>query len=463
MTVMMMPGFVTHSTPSTRMTETYGSRSEWRSRITWARAGGHCGINGRSARTSTMPATRARHGVPSEATRIKIGTLFHIAQASGWTDTKHRVNGNDAEKSSLYLAVPRLEYGKQTMTAVHDFLGRFVAYPSEHAQVAHALWILHTHLMDGWESTPRLAFLSPEPAIGKTRALEITELLVPNPVEAVNVTPAYLFRKVGCEEGRPTILFDEIDTVFGPKAKDNEEIRGPAQRRPPARCRRRPVRGARQDGRDRGDPGLLRRRAGRARLAARHDPLALASSSGCGGAMPASSVEPYRRRIHLEDGTASASLDRGLGASRPKPSGRELPAEIHDRDADVWEAAARRRRRGRRRLAGPRSCGGCCACGGVPGGASQPRRSPADRPARRLRRWRRRACVQNHPGASCTPSTKPPGPTSRGKPLDERGLANRLRQYGVKSQTVRIGDATPKGYRRATCTTPGSATSHTVP
>ena len=80
--------------------------------------------------------------------------------------------------------------------------------------------------MDAWESTPRLAFLSPEPGSGKTRALEVTEPLVPRPVEAVNVSPAYLFRKVGSEDGRPTILFDEIDTVFGPKAKDNEEIRG---------------------------------------------------------------------------------------------------------------------------------------------------------------------------------------------------------------------------------------------
>ena len=83
----------------------------------------------------------------------------------------------------------------------------------------------HTHLMSAWEPTPRLAFLSPEPGSGKTRALEITQLLVPNPVEAVNVTPSYLFRKVGGEEGMPTILFDEIDTVFGPKAKENEEIR----------------------------------------------------------------------------------------------------------------------------------------------------------------------------------------------------------------------------------------------
>jgi hypothetical protein len=109
---------------------------------------------------------------------------------------------------------------------VHSFLGRFVAYPSQHAHVAHVLWIAHTHLMDAWESTPRLAFLSPEPESGKTRAIEVTELLVPNAVEAINVTPAYLFRKVGNDNAKPTVLYDEIDTVFGPKAKENEDIRG---------------------------------------------------------------------------------------------------------------------------------------------------------------------------------------------------------------------------------------------
>src|SRR5262245_43422738 len=114
----------------------------------------------------------------------------------------------------------------QLLDDVRDFTGQFIAYPSDHAHIAHVLWIVHAHLMDAWESTPRLAFLSPEPASGKTRALEITELLVPNPVEAINVTPAYLFRKVGDDEAKPTILYDEIDTVFGPKAKENEEIRG---------------------------------------------------------------------------------------------------------------------------------------------------------------------------------------------------------------------------------------------
>ena len=114
----------------------------------------------------------------------------------------------------------------EILNEVHQLLGRFVIYPSKEAHDAHVLWIAHAHAMDAWESRPRIAFLSPEPASGKTRALEISELLVPNPVEAVNVSPAYLFRKVGDDSAKPTILFDEIDTVFGPKAKENEEIRG---------------------------------------------------------------------------------------------------------------------------------------------------------------------------------------------------------------------------------------------
>jgi hypothetical protein len=117
------------------------------------------------------------------------------------------------------------EWGGPLLADVERFLGRFVVYPSEHARVAHVLWIVHTHLMDKWDSTPRLAFLSAEPASGKTRALEVSELLVPSPVQAVNVSPVYLFRKLGGQDGC-TILFDEIDTVFGPKAKENEEIRG---------------------------------------------------------------------------------------------------------------------------------------------------------------------------------------------------------------------------------------------
>src|SRR5262245_54612413 len=133
-----------------------------------------------------------------------------------------------AENAALDAEVARhdSEQGLRMFAQVHQFIGRFVAYPSDHARVAHALWIVHTHLMDKWDSRPRIAVLSAEPASGKSRALEVTSLLVPNPMQAVNMSSSALFRSMGSEAGLPTILFDEIDTIFGPKAKENEDIRG---------------------------------------------------------------------------------------------------------------------------------------------------------------------------------------------------------------------------------------------
>jgi hypothetical protein len=36
----------------------------------------------------------------------------------------------------------------------------------------------------------------------------------------------------------------------------------------------------------------------------------------------------------------------------------------------------------------------------------------------------------------------------KGKPLDQRGLAHRLRQYGIKPKVIRVGNSTPRGYTR---------------
>ncbi|MFI1441420.1 DUF3631 domain-containing protein [Streptomyces fructofermentans] len=116
--------------------------------------------------------------------------------------------------------------GAALLDEVEAFHRRFNVFPHEAAYVAVALWDAHAHLLDCFDSTPRLAFLSPEPGSGKSRALEIVETLVPEPMTAVNASAAALFRSVSGPNGRPTILFDEIDTIFGPKAGDNEELRG---------------------------------------------------------------------------------------------------------------------------------------------------------------------------------------------------------------------------------------------
>jgi len=222
--------------------------------------------------------------------------------------------------------------GDRMIERVFSFLGRFVAYPNEHAHVAHALWCIHAQLMDRWESTPRLAFLSAEPASGKTRALEITAHLVPNPVQAVNVSPAYLFRKVGSENGA-TILYDEIDTMFGPKARENEEIRGllNAAHRKGAVAGRCVMRGKTVET----DPSLRGCGARRSRLVTRHDPFPLGVIR-MRRRRAGEKVEQYRRRLHATggDGIREKIATWAKSAQIKWPN---LPAGIEDRNAEVWE------------------------------------------------------------------------------------------------------------------------------
>lgn len=223
---------------------------------------------------------------------------------------------------------------------VKDFLARFVAYPSEDASIAHTLWVAHTHLMESWYSTPRIAFLSPEPGSGKSRALEVTELLVPRAIHAVNTTPAYLFRKVSDPDGPPTILYDEIDTVFGPKAKDNEDIRGMLNsgHRRGATAGRCIIRGKTVETEELPSycavalaglgelPDTILNRSVVIRMRRR---------------APHEKVEPFRRRLEVQRGHdlrgELAAWARRI-ADHCRDAEPEMPDGIADRDADVWEA-----------------------------------------------------------------------------------------------------------------------------
>jgi hypothetical protein len=74
-------------------------------------------------------------------------------------------------------------------------LARYIAFPTPEARTAVALWVLHCHALDAFDSTPRLALLSPEKGSGKTRTLEVIGLLVPEPMHTVNVSAAALSRR----------------------------------------------------------------------------------------------------------------------------------------------------------------------------------------------------------------------------------------------------------------------------
>lgn len=396
-------------------------------------------INLSSVRTrGRLIATLAEKGVT-----VDDGALVALEQGCRRHPPKH-------EKAAPEPVAPEnIEPGHAVLDAVYGYVGRFVAYPSAHARVAHALWIVHTHLMDAWTSTPRLAALSPEPASGKTRLLEVTELLVPNPVEAINVTPAYLFRKVGHNDGPPTILFDEIDTVFGPKAKDNEEIRGllNAGHRRGAVAGRCVVRGEIVETEeipaycavavaglgDLPDTILtrsviikMRRRAGVER------------------------IEAFRRRV--EEPTGHALRDR-IAAWAVTVAGEladawpKMPEGVTDRDADVWESL----------LAVADAAGGGWPERARVAAVALVADSKESTPSLGIRLLSDLRTVFGNRSAMATDAIlkalhgldeAPWAEVAKGEPLNARGLSQRLKPYGVSSKTIRIEKETPKGYRR---------------
>jgi Protein of unknown function (DUF3631) len=338
-----------------------------------------------------------------------------------------------------------IDDGGRMLASVYGFLGRFVAYPSEHARVAHALWIVHTHLMDRWESTPRLALLSPEPASGKTRALEITELLVPNPVSAVNVSPAYLFRKVGNEEG-VTILFDEIDTVFGPKAKENEEIRGllNAGHRRGAVAGRCVVHGKKVETEE----------------IPAYAPVALAGLGWLPDTILSRSViirmrrrsqgekvDQFRRRIHERQGHQVRALIQQW-AQEAEITWPDLPPEIQDRDADVWEPL----------IAIADAIGGEWPTRARVAAVTLVAASKEIEPSLGIRLLADLRTIFGDREQMTTEELlralnglpEAPWGDLKGGPLNDRGLARRLRQYSIKSKTLNLGgNDRAKGYDRA--------------
>jgi hypothetical protein len=351
------------------------------------------------------------------------------------------------EPFSMADEAERRSAGADLLDQAAVMLARYVAFPSPAALVAVTLWTAHTHAVTAFESTPRLALLSAEKGSGKTRTLEVLELLVPRPMHAVSATAAALFRAV--EASQPTLLFDEADTYFGPMAKGNqEELRAlvNAGHRKGAlayRCY--------------GDPNKMEVRA--------YPAFCAVALAGIGDLPPTildravlvrmrrrapdERVESFRSRkaakdaSDLRDGLAKWMEDHRDQLADAEP---EMPAGLVDRPADVWEALL--------------------AIADLAGGAWPTRarkaalelnaaRVDAD-PSLGIALLRDLRAVWDGKGSMpterllellCALEESPWGDL-RGKPLDARGLARRLKPYEVRPTTIRVGDATPKGYRR---------------
>ncbi|MEV0570647.1 DUF3631 domain-containing protein [Dactylosporangium sp. NPDC050588] len=308
------------------------------------------------------------------------------------------------------------------------------------------LWAAHTHAAGCFYVTPRLVLDSAEPGSGKTRVLELLNLLCRNPEMTISASTAALFRLIN--EKPHTILFDEVDAIFNPKASGNYED----------------LRALLNSGYKRG--ATVARCVGDAKAMTVQrfpvfSPVALAGLAGnmpptittravtihMRRRAPGETVEPFREKFaeriaapireHLAAWVADVAQD--LADAEPK-----MPAGVVDRPAEVWEAL----------LAVADAAGGQWPDTGrgaceyfVLSTASAPTfgtRLLAD--MRTLYAGRDRMPTVELLDA-LTALEEAPWADLGGKPLDARRLSRELGRYGVGPSPIRDADGRPtKGY-----------------
>jgi Protein of unknown function (DUF3631) len=102
-------------------------------------------------------------------------------------------------------------------------LRRFVVMSGAQGLVV-ALWVVHSYLFKVADATGYLAVTSPEKRSGKTRLLEVLDLLVARPWFTGRTTAAVLPRKIDADS--PTLLLDESDAAFNGDKEYSEALRG---------------------------------------------------------------------------------------------------------------------------------------------------------------------------------------------------------------------------------------------
>ncbi|RKT84855.1 Protein of unknown function [Saccharopolyspora antimicrobica] len=223
--------------------------------------------------------------------------------------------------------------GAALLNELHAALTRYVILPTPQAVDAVTLWIAATHAQPAWAHAPRLVIRAPEKRCGKSRLLDVVEATCHEPFITVNASPSAVYRSI--TEDPPTMLVDEADTIFGPDAGNNEDLRG-----------------------------LLNAGHQRNRPAKRYDAaagrvesiptFAMAALAGIGAMpdtiedravivrmrrrAPGETVAPYRiRRDRPVLASIAQRLERWLRADLAALEAAEPAMPVEDRAADTWE------------------------------------------------------------------------------------------------------------------------------
>ena len=130
-------------------------------------------------------------------------------------------NGGQSEGQILGNLEPWSELvdGANLLNALTAAIRQYVVLDDGAAEAV-ALWVLHTHALEAFLISPRLAITSVVMRCGKTTLVDVLSLLVRSALTTVNATAAAIFKLVHAYQ--PTLLVDEADTFL----TKNSDLRG---------------------------------------------------------------------------------------------------------------------------------------------------------------------------------------------------------------------------------------------
>lgn len=306
---------------------------------------------------------------------------------------------------------------------------------------ASSLWIAMTWFIDVIHVAPLVVITAPEKRCGKSQLLFLLNRLVNRPLAASNVTAAALFRSI--DLWQPTLLIDEADTFL----RENEELRGLIN------C------GHTREG------AFLVRTVGEDHTPKRFRLWGAKAIAGIGqlhGTLMDRAIVLQLRRKKMEEQTerlrhadplrfkvlaaklARFAEDYGSFIQNIKP---ELPDALHDRAQDNWEplfSIAECAGEKWRRLAQE-------AAIKISGEIDQSKSMSIEllSDIREIIECRQadRITTADLIATLCRDDEKPWATYNRGQTITPRQIASRLREFGIVSHTIRVGNVTAKGYQ----------------
>lgn len=319
---------------------------------------------------------------------------------------------------------------------------RFVICQTETAHAA-ALWAAMTWLIDVVQVAPIANITAPERNCGKSVMLTTLGRLANRPLMASNITAAALFRAV--EQWQPTLLIDEADAF----ADDNEELRGLIN-----------------SGHTR-DTAFVVRVVGdehEPRMFTTWSAKAMAGIGKRAGTIESRAIPlQLRRKLPHEHTDRLRSADAGKlfdvlrrklarwtedNADRLADYVPDIPAALQNRNADNWEPLL-----SIADLAGgdwPRIARhAALTLSGIEDAPSLDQELLGD--IREVFETRKADKLSSADllAALIGDEEKSWATYNRGRPMSPKQLSNRLKGYGIKPAVIRIGLATPRGYRLA--------------